>query len=487
MKKEEKNLDIPFLIFVAMLLIALVVTAVAMYVQGKDFPVADQSPSPDASPFESENPNKDLPLPDVEEPVSPSFSYSLPRHATTSLSSDISWDMTIGGSGTDVVCDATMLDKLYIFGTTTSKDFDMKGNGTSDLFVAVMDGDLLCDVVTFGGEKDDVCLFAKPCYGNFGTTFIVLSQSGENTLDIHILPIDTMSPLSKAISFDGKVKYIKAVALQGSVVVLINVDGNAMLFEITSGGETREISFEKDGEGKDLLVMGNRAFILATVSKKDRLTEIITVDIKGKTGASCNIFSDKARTAISITPDENGYIVPYKRVSDAKTIFGVMHLNRDFLIDFDHEVSGADYDEIAVFCDQGVTKLKGYHIFCTTKTSTGYKTTYENICTHGDLNGFSGELLENVLPKYCYTSKSGAVILGDITKEGKSNIYMAVFSSNFSLQEEYVFGGNGNDVAIKGIIDNNGDFLILSNSTSIDGDISYNFGKSDAWIIKCGK
>lgn len=483
MKKEQKNLDIPFLIFVAMLLVALIVTAVAMYIQGKDLPVIDNSPTPTPSvtPYETPSPTES------EETELPTFSYSLPRVASTSLSAELSWDITIGGSGADVVCDVIGLDKLYIFGTTTSKDYDMACDGGSDLFVAVMEEDRLLSVVTFGTEKDDVCLFAKPCYGNYGTTFIVLSQSSSKSLDVFILPTNTMSALNKTLTFEHDVRYIKAFATSGSVIVLINEGDSAKLIEITSGGETREIPINKEGEGVDLLVMGNSAYVLAKLSQKDTVTEMMTVDLKGKTGTSCNIFSDKARLPLSITPDENGYFVQYKRVVDAKTVFGVMHLNKDLLIDFDHEVSGADYDEIKVFTDVGATKLKGYHIFCTKKTATGYKTTYENICTHGDLNDFSGELLENVLPIGTYSTKNGTVIIGDVMKEGKSNIYLAVMSNNFSLKEEHVFGGSGNDVAVTFVNTKNGDFLIVANTTSNDGDISNHFGRSDVLVIKYEK
>ena len=487
MKNEKKNFDVPFIIFIGILLVALVVTAVVMYAEGKDLPVNEPSAEPSSSPTNVPSPTSS-PLPsESESPVEPTFTYSMPRTASVSLSDILSWDLTIGGSETDVVSDVTALDKLYLFGTTSSADYDMSAIGGSDLFVAVIEEDRLVDVITFGTEKDDVCLFAKPCYGTFGTTFVVFSQSAEDTIDFYLLPTKTLSPLMKSLSFSGKTSFVKAVALPDGALLAVNEKGVLRLIRVYADGSTDEIELKKEILAKDMQVLGNNAMILYSVSGKDDLTGVLTVDMAGKNGETSNIFSDKSRIPLSLTPDENGYIIPYKRVVDAKTVFGVMHLSRDLLIDFDHAVSGADYDEINVFCDIGATKLKGYHFFCTKKTATGYKTTYENICTHGDLNDFSGELLENVLPTKYYNSKNGVTILGNVLKEGKSNFYMAVFSNNFAKQEEYVFGGDGNDVLHFGVTTKEGDFLLIGNTTSHSGDISVSFGKADVLILSYGK
>lgn len=489
MKREKRNCDIPFLIFVGMLLVALVVTAVIMYVEGKDLPVADPSPTatatPTATPSPSEGEKDDN---GKETPITPTFSYSLPRTATTSLSPTLAWDLNIGGSGTDVICDALYLDKLYVFGVTSSKDLDMHATDEADLFVATVESDTLSEVMTFGSEAADAFLFAKPCYGVYGTTFIVASQSGNSTVEVFLIPLNTMSELRKTLDLDGKITFKKAIATQDSVIILLNVGNRATLYEIKADGETREIAVGKDGEGVDMQVLGNKAIILAKSAGSNGLTEIITVDLKGKTGANCNIFSDKQRTPLSITPDANGYIVPYKRIVDTKTVYGVMHLSFDLMIDFDHEVTGADFDNITVFADIGAKgKLKGYHIFCTKKSATGYKTTYENVCTHGDLNDFSGELLDTVRPIAYYREMGGAYIIGDVIKEGKSSMYLAVFSSNFALKEEYVFGGEGSDVIIKALTSLDGELLLIGNTTSKSGDISTNFGKSDGVIFCFGK
>ena len=80
--------------------------------------------------------------------------YSLSRSARISLSSYISLESNLGGSGDDEFIDAFSLnDKIYLFGNTNSVDYDMNGR-TSQSFMAVLNSSLTIENIYFIGESN---------------------------------------------------------------------------------------------------------------------------------------------------------------------------------------------------------------------------------------------------------------------------------------------------------------------------------------------
>lgn len=74
---------------------------------------------------------------------------------------------------------------------------------------------------------------------------------------------------------------------------------------------------------------------------------------------------------------------------------------------------------------------------------------------------------------------------GDISmNHGKWDGWVVKLSSSGTLEWEKTFGGSQNDLIYEGSINQEGDVLLVGNTDSNDGDIYFNHGSVDAWIIK---
>ncbi|MDR0425672.1 MAG: hypothetical protein LBH24_00720 [Clostridiales bacterium] len=92
--------------------------------------------------------------------------YHKNRDARISLSPKLELETNLGGSGDETLCDAYCLgDTLYIFGNTTSADFDME-NG-SQAFMAVLTAYGRTEAFYFFGEDNAPLFRAIPAEGGF--------------------------------------------------------------------------------------------------------------------------------------------------------------------------------------------------------------------------------------------------------------------------------------------------------------------------------
>lgn len=479
MSVKKKNHDITFIIFIFVLVIALFVSSVITFIKdSNDTNVDYQNPT-------------EPPLDDVlKEDI---INYQMPRKANLSLSPNISWENSIGGSGVDEIKDVVILDNMYVFGETDSTDYDFNSTGGKDLFLAVLsqEGEVL-STTTFGTEKEDTFLFVKPCYGESGSNFLVFAKSEDkNLLTVYSVSLDKEQEItSNNFEISGEFEVLSTYGAGNKVLLLANVlekdvqryylyyfDGNGQILkQYKSASNKKAVAF---------LYNGIKSIVLVENISQNSTLGIDEISEKGQT-FDCvkNNYQDKERIPISFFPDKFGYVLVYKMVEDGEVSHGLMRLSHKLSVDFDHKLAVSNYDHVYVFADEGVEDIKGYHVFATKYTNLGYKTYYENVNLNGTLSDYSAEFLPNVKVLAANNKESGTIILGEVITGAKSKIYLAAMSKNATLTESYSFGGTGNDTYQRHFVLENGKLVIFGNTTSSVGDISLYFGKTDGFIMQ---
>ena len=171
---------------------------------------------------------------EAETPVvsdTPKPEYSLVRKARLSLSDAIDLETNIGGSGDEALVDAFALSgKLYIFGNSSSSDFDMT-DAQGRAFMCVTDEDLSTERFSFlgSGEKLERVIFGE---GGFLTVF-----SHENKLTLRLINFEgnlvasahadtvTAAEFCDVKLFDGKYGLISSLKSKA-------IDKNKLLLQI---------------------------------------------------------------------------------------------------------------------------------------------------------------------------------------------------------------------------------------------------------------
>ena len=167
---------------------------------------------------------------EAETPVvsdTPKPEYSLVRKARLSLSDAIDLETNIGGSGDETLVEAYAYDgKLYIFGNTTSSDYDMT-DAQGRAFMCVTDEDLSTERFSFfgSGEKLERVIFGE---GGFLRSFV------DKFFDI----------MNKAGTYEGKIVVVQPIA-NGLCDVLNEQKGKYNLF--LRGISSGKVS-EKEGK-----------------------------------------------------------------------------------------------------------------------------------------------------------------------------------------------------------------------------------------------
>jgi hypothetical protein len=133
--------------------------------------------------------------------------------------------------------------------------------------------------------------------------------------------------------------------------------------------------------------------------------------------------------------------------------------------------------------DKDVSGNHGFYDFWLVRTdSTG------NIAWTKSFGG-----TKNDFAKCALTTTDGGFIIagssesndGDLTKnQGLTDLWIIKITEAGLLEWQYSYGGSGYDEAIDIKATSDGNFIILGNTTSTDGDIQLNHGSSDIWLVK---
>lgn len=178
---------------------------------------------------------------EAETPVvndTPKPEYSLVRKARLSLSDALDLEINIGGSGDETLVEAYAYDgKLYIFGNTTSSDYDMT-DAQGRAFMCVTDQELTTERFSFlgNGEKLKRVIFGE---GGFLTVFsldgkLTLRLIGFDGTLVASAPADTVTDAEfcDLKLFNGKyalISSLKSTAIEKNKLLLQIFDFNLSL------------------------------------------------------------------------------------------------------------------------------------------------------------------------------------------------------------------------------------------------------------------
>lgn len=103
-------------------------------------------------------------------------SYSLPRQANASLSPFIELEQTLGGEGDDIPVEAICAgEKIYVFATSSSSEFDLNESNGRNSFCVVLNESLSVESIFFVGDDAEQVVAASMAESGF---FVVLEKNG---------------------------------------------------------------------------------------------------------------------------------------------------------------------------------------------------------------------------------------------------------------------------------------------------------------------
>jgi len=105
-----------------------------------------------------------------------------------------------------------------------------------------------------------------------------------------------------------------------------------------------------------------------------------------------------------------------------------------------------------------------------------------------NFGGSEGDLPANILP----TPDDGFLLFGDTfsndgdvgLNKGGNDLWVVKTDSLGNLEWEQSYGGSMNDYAYQAIIAHDSGYILIGRSFSSDGDVSFNHGFTDVWVVK---
>ena len=94
------------------------------------------------------------------------------------------------------------------------------------------------------------------------------------------------------------------------------------------------------------------------------------------------------------------------------------------------------------------------------------------------------KLFQSTNGNYFISGTSGSNDLGPATTNGSGDFFFLQLNENQNIEELDFFGGSDSDNLYDMIESQEGGYLMIGSSQSIDGDVGQNFGKADYWILK---
>lgn len=492
MKKSTvkfKKQDIIFIIWIAVIILTLIIVSIVMFNQNSNNDMNKPTPTPTPTPTISP-----LPTPDDEIDAGAEYKYEFPRSANISLNPTLAFEQTIGGDGNDTLTEVITLKNSYLFGTTNSSKGDFVSTTSVDCCVSVIDvNGKVIKATTFGTVKDDYILLVKPIIKqdeNDENSFIVVTKNIEekNTLYVYRILENSLSVSSSKISLGDNLTYAKGIVSGDKVMLAVTAqeNGEPSGYFISISKDLAIVTSKKiEGiEFVDLLYTPKKTILFGNM-KNDKNYLVITEFQNSNINEINKVaLQDKERKIKEVTPcSSGGFLVTYEFLSGGLKKIGILKLNSNYVIEFDHVLKGDSYKDVFILNDYGMSELKGFHIFATSTKKGDYSTYYENICVHGDLNDSLNDLFEGVKAVKIIKNLENYVVIGESYKNGSIDIAVLGVNKQLSVLFNYKYGGNGIDIPIGGIINSVGKLLVFGTTTSTGNDITHNFGKSDIWVI----
>lgn len=497
MKNINKQ-DRIFLYVVGIMLISLVILSIFSFIQANQTQNLekpnDENPSEVVNPtpmpiVTTEKPNN---KPNEEDEDAISYTYKKPRIASVSLNPYLNADLTIGGSGVDVCSHIVSLKKNYIFGQTDSRDGDFGVLNGKDMFILVENNGVFEKAKTFGTSSyNDIVLDVKPLAKRNQASecgFLVISKNEEEKNIIYIYKINesNLSIVSTKIKCENEVEVVKSNVVGDEVYILVNEKNMAefsKVYLIHNDMSFEEIAKIPKSKASDFIFFQNNILVTCDKGNDYDKANVVMIDLNNGNEKSTFSFSDKSRMTKSIMPCPSGYLITYSFKKNGNVKSGVMCIDREMMLVFDHVIDFENYQKILIKYDMGVNGIKGYHIFAVTRNEKSYSTYYENISTRGDLNDNMEAIFKDVAVDYIYKNGKNYIVIGDVRTNNNIDIAVLGVSETIDVLRRRTYGGDNNDKAIKCAINCQGETVVFCNSASSNGDKQKAFGKSDVWLI----
>lgn len=404
--------------------------------------------------------------------------------------SSIEWSTTIGGSGNEQVASIlSSTDNHLIFsGSTASSDFDITSNqGQLDAFCSKLDefGNLVW-LKTYGGSQDDII------YNSIATT-------------------DGYFLVGTTYSSNGNI----ATSTQNGDGLLIKTTTNGDFeWSKTYGGikldEIRQIISLQDG---NFLLVGNTHsddFPINTIKKGYADIFALKIDVNGTPIWQKRFGGDRSDQVFDAVEQDNELVLlvgsTFSRNGDFSSSLGhsdgfVLALNANgdkiWVKQFGNETTN-EFKSIIPSLD-GNFILTGYTGIID-YTATGVKQDYDEnawlfkMDTNGNeiwSKNYGGTRQERAtksivtLDGGLLMSASSSSFDGDITtNKGKSDVWIVKTDANGSIEWQRNYGGNASDFGKAVLQTNDGSYYLAAETMSSNEDIAWRKGSIDTWLIK---
>lgn len=449
MDKSKSQLVIRFAVL-TVLSLAIAFCAVYYFFLRDSLPVDGQNPDP----------GNTLPLTTVI-PRDPRF-----------LGADTAWETNIGGSGEDEIIEVLYNGaNYYIFGNSDSTDGDIISK-KRDMFMAVVSSSgVLMRVTVFGTEYDDSIVCARM----FNDGFLVLSDSTKTNGDVILYHINS--------KFE-----VNSVEIGGPLIE----NGLELLY---SDGEIAVLTVAIDG------IIGKKSFTLTALNTSLKVTWAKAVSRAAslkfaamyKIGSQYTIIGEATETLstfptlATVSKDKNALFSDIQKHTVNSEVLAVVPYTNGYMLSV-RQSSGAV-----------LLRISYAHLLISYETMMPSKPLFSTFTPMYD-----GSVLLSILGDEVKTwlfnldgskmkevdTLSGKLILDSIgTPElnillmtDAGNIKIMSFSSSFDKLYEQSFGGTRAESAVAIHKCENG-VAVFGNSSSSDGSVGKNFGKTDAWCF----
>ncbi len=393
----------------------------------------------------------------------------------------IEWQKSFGGSYTDQAYSIKQLKngEFIISGLTYSNDFDIYGNhGISDFWVIKLNN--LGDTIwtkTLGGSDDDRSYSVEQTIDN---GFIIGGFSKSNDGDVNqnygetdcwIVKLDSLGNIMWENSFGGTF-----------------FDGIYKIRQTLDSGYIA-IGYSSSNDGN---ISGNHGNNDVLVIKIDNLGNIQWIKSLG--GTEAEIANDVKQTT------DGGFVIAGWSLSNDGDVsfnqgnhdYWVIKLNSVGNIQWQHSYGGTGEDDATSIIE---TTNNNYFV-------VGYSESNDGDVTgnHGsyDIWVIKIDSIGNLLWQKCFgdntwdiamevnqTNDDGLIIAGYSQSLNGDNDYLILKTDSLgNLIWQKILGGTYFDEAFSIEQTQDGSYIVGGSSQSNDGDVSYNQGAYDFWIVK---
>lgn len=388
------------------------------------------------------------------------------------LNADTAWETNIGGSGEDQIVSVLYNGtNYYIFGNSDSLDGDITAK-KHDMFMAIVSsGGVLMRVIVFGTDYDDSLICARMFYDGF----LILSDSTRNNGDVILYHINTKFEVN-SVDIGG--------ALIENGLELLYSDGEAAVLTMATDGLIGKKSFTLTALNNALKVTWSKAVSRAATLKFSAMYRIGSqYTVIGEATETLSTFP----TLATVSKDKNAQFSDIQKHTVNSEVLAVVPYMYGYLLSV-RQSGGA-----------ALLRVSYAHALLSYETLMPSQPVFSTFTPMYD-----GSVLLSVLGEEAKTwqfNRDGSKMKEIAALDGKlvidaigtpdlnillmtdaGNIKIMSFSNAFEKLYEQSFGGTRAESAVALHTCGNG-IAVFGNSSSSDGSVGKNFGKTDAWCF----